>query len=72
MALGNTLKQAKLSPNKKYIKKRKTTVSTDVQTTTLFQECTATIPAARKANTPVWWNDTLLDNDYRTMAKISY
>jgi hypothetical protein len=58
-----TLKLAKLLRIKTYIKKRKSTVSTYVQTTNLYQECKATQPAAQKFSTPVWWNDTILEDD---------
>jgi hypothetical protein len=38
-------------------------VSTCVQTTTIYQDFKLSLPAARKFNTPVWWNNTILEDD---------
>jgi hypothetical protein len=39
------------------------TESNYVQSTTIYQDCKLSLPAARKFSTPVWWNDTILEDD---------
>jgi hypothetical protein len=65
-----TIKISKLLTIEQYIQRRKTTISSYIKDTKIYDNCQLTIPASRKTKCAVWWDNTIPQDDELVMSKI--